>query len=149
MLLIQSHLLAKRGRSVETMKYHSALFFIPFLLSSVLAVDKTCYFPDGTVSPEDVPCNPNDDFSPCCGHQADGTSAFCLSNGLCMGNFKLSRGSCTDKGWSNINCAQQCQTRKSHTSRNLAVFPLPEWNRDMSTNRAILNIFFFKKGKDP
>ena len=90
------------------MKALSVLLFIPPFLSLGLAVNKNCYFPNGKISAEDVACNPNDDFSPCCGKQSDGTSAYCLSNGHCLVDFKLSRGSCTDQSWGSSNCAQHC-----------------------------------------
>ena len=86
-------------------------------LVSVLeaAASAVCYFPNGVdKAPDDMPCDPNAEFSACCGKQVDGSPAYCLANGLCLSDYKLSRGSCTDSNWQSPDCAQVCRSRMSH-----------------------------------
>lgn len=81
------------------------------LIPAIIA-QATCYFPNGSPSPNDFVCNSTSDdgFSSCCGTQADGSPAYCMSNGLCLSDMFLSRGSCTDKNYKSKNCAQVCTT---------------------------------------
>ena len=85
------------------------LFLFGFALFS-LAWGQSCYFPDGSISPTDQPCPIPDGQTeaPCCGSQADGSRAICLSNNLCMSDLKLSRGSCTDRSWNAFPCPHYC-----------------------------------------
>lgn len=62
-----------------------------------------CYYPDGTEAP-DTPCNSTAEQSACCG-----SSAYCLANGLCLGDGGTSRGSCTDESWEDDSCPQYCR----------------------------------------
>lgn len=71
------------------------------------AATQTCYYPNGAIASDQVPCS-DGQFSACC-HR----NAICLSNNLCMGikqPFVLGRGACTDPDWGSENCPQQCQT---------------------------------------
>ena len=71
----------------------------------------TCYYPDDTVTPEDVSCRYTGNSS-CCSF-----GWTCLSNGLCQnpsptindhGGGKYYRGSCTDPTFNSPNCAAVC-----------------------------------------
>ena len=89
----------------------SVLCILLLLLSlfSVALTDQTCYYPDGrTIARMDKPCNAGPGPSACCGPQADGSQAHCLSNGLCLTDLKVSRGSCTDASWNSSECASVC-----------------------------------------
>ncbi|KAH6605409.1 hypothetical protein Trco_007116, partial [Trichoderma cornu-damae] len=64
-----------------------------------------CYYPDGSPSLSDFPCDPNAKNSPCCG----GPGTVCLSNGLCQGSGEnVIRGSCSDQSWTSPLCANYC-----------------------------------------
>lgn len=79
------------------------------------ADDRVCYFPDGTVSTDDVPCAGSGNTH-CC---ARGTGV-CLDNGYCLNYeqpYGLSRGSCTDRSWGS-SCASHCTGCKSTTAPN-------------------------------
>src|SRR5438105_2981604 len=80
-----------------------ALPLLVFSFGEALATD-TCYFPNGEVAHNGVPCGPSP--SKCC----DG-EGLCLSNGLCFqpsGNI-LARSSCTDPSWSSSECTDICK----------------------------------------
>ncbi|EME87833.1 uncharacterized protein MYCFIDRAFT_209624 [Pseudocercospora fijiensis CIRAD86] len=68
-----------------------------------------CYYPDGTLSTTDSPCNNSAEFSACCK-----SSAYCLSNGLCLENGILNRESCTDQSWTSSSCPQYCKNEASN-----------------------------------
>ncbi|KAL5362706.1 hypothetical protein BJX96DRAFT_154437 [Aspergillus floccosus] len=76
------------------------------LLATAAAVDRnaTCYFVNGQIADQDVPCNLSAEISTCCNK-----NDICLSNGLCYLQYSsspsLSRGSCTDQDWSG-DCAK-------------------------------------------
>ena len=92
-------------------------FLIIFLGNVVMANAQTCYFPDGSVSPHDSPCQSSsmgDRPSACC-DPAD----TCLNNGLCLaqwGGEVISRGSCTDRSWQSPACSQYCADGKYHSA---------------------------------
>ena len=74
-----------------------------------------CYYPNGDVSPQDVPCTSNSN-STCCG-----IGYACLTNQICMdtsltpassGSTKYVRGSCTDKSFSSSACPLFCDNAK-------------------------------------
>jgi len=83
---------------------------IRLILQSSLC-NAICYYPDGQVAQQDVPCLGGSGVSACCG-------AFyaCLSNGLCMhanaihdgSNLTYLRGSCTDQQWRAAACPAFC-----------------------------------------
>ncbi|KAF7187270.1 hypothetical protein HII31_11358 [Pseudocercospora fuligena] len=73
-----------------------------------------CYYPDGTLSMTDSPCNSTAEFSACCR-----SSAYCLSNGLCLDNGILNRESCTDKSWTSNSCPQYCKSGDSNRASPL------------------------------
>ena len=83
------------------------------LLSFILLqtqVSSICYYPDGTVTPADVPCLSGSEPSWCCGF-----GYACLSNKICMSTprtpnatNKYVRGSCTDQTWRAANCPSFC-----------------------------------------
>ncbi|RAL12170.1 uncharacterized protein BO97DRAFT_314863, partial [Aspergillus homomorphus CBS 101889] len=88
---------------------------IPSLLSILLLCtaplvqsSRSCYFPSGSLAPENVPCS-NSTYSACCGK-----NDICHSNGLCMDvseqPYVLSHGACTDADWTSPNCPSVCQT---------------------------------------
>ena len=69
----------------------------------------TCYYPDGSPSPLDTPCNATAPASHCCSNHAS-----CLSTGYCLGGYDgspaaLTRGSCTDPNFHSGACAQHCK----------------------------------------
>ena len=93
-------------RRIDTLLTVSAL-----LLSQVSAItDQACWYPDGhTLAANDKPCNPGPGPSACCGSNQDGSPAYCLSNGLCLTDLKVTRGSCTDASWNASACASVCR----------------------------------------
>ncbi|KAI9679643.1 MAG: hypothetical protein M1829_001605 [Trizodia sp. TS-e1964] len=69
---------------------------------------RACYWPDGSVDTESIPCNPDDTVhSMCC---QGGGKAACLDNGLCLWlqDRSVDRNSCTDKGWKDGACMKIC-----------------------------------------
>lgn len=87
----------------------SLLILLSISLRLVAAV---CYYPDGSVSPQDTACLNNGDNSTCCGQ-----GYACLSNNICEatgdeikkpGASLYVRGSCTDPTWRSNNCPQFC-----------------------------------------
>ena len=86
---------------------------LPIALLVSMTMAQQCYFPDGSPS-KDVPCNGSATHSACCT-----STAYCLSNGLCLNDVIPSRGSCTDKTWASGSCAQYCQ--KSNLSGGYAL----------------------------
>lgn len=71
-----------------------------------------CYYPDGSVAPQDTACMDNEEASTCCGQ-----GYACLSNNICMstgdeiqksGASTYVRGSCTDQTWRSNNCPLFC-----------------------------------------
>lgn len=79
-------------------------------IDSVAAI---CYYPDESVSFQDVPCSDSDIDSNCCGPGYE-----CLSNKICSlahrdgaGGFldyNYGRGSCTDQKWRSSACPSLC-----------------------------------------
>lgn len=80
--------------------------------------DAACYYPNGDLSPDDVPCNSSAEASVCCGR-----GWMCLSNGVCMlsqdstvGSISGAhvgstyRASCTDRSWNSTKCPSFCKT---------------------------------------
>ncbi|KAK4233536.1 hypothetical protein C8A03DRAFT_19408 [Achaetomium macrosporum] len=70
-----------------------------------------CYFPSGTESSGDVPCDPSAEVSMCCP-----TREACLSSGLCANagtgpseGISYARGTCTDQSWRSDICPQRCR----------------------------------------
>src|SRR5690349_14935985 len=85
-----------------------ALAFSALFQTFCLAQSK-CYFPDGSDSPEDVPCDPSAKYSACCRGVA---GSYCMDTKFCREpNGKLSRGSCSDQNWLDPGCAKQCLGR--------------------------------------
>jgi hypothetical protein len=76
------------------------------LLSIACTVTATnpCYFPDGNIAPEFVPCSPNGDGD-CCVN-----GDFCTQWGFCISDSKgyHYRGACTDTTWGNPSCPRYC-----------------------------------------
>lgn len=69
------------------------------------ATSATCYNPDGSLAPAtDIPCETTGGDTACCS-----SGAFCMTNGYCLNNMVVVRGSCTDITWTNPNCALQCK----------------------------------------
>jgi hypothetical protein len=76
----------------------------------------TCYNPNGSVAADDIPCQPSQSNSTCCG-----SGLACLSNNLCgitqfpsnpkktfgLGEWFV-RGSCTDKTFTSSACFKRC-----------------------------------------
>lgn len=88
---------------------------IPFSLfcCCVDFVAAICYYPDRSLSPQDVPCSDSEGESNCCG-----PGYACLSNKVCRqahrddnGNiikYTYGRGSCTDRNWRSSACPSFC-----------------------------------------
>lgn len=89
------------------------LFLITLLISTVSA--QTCYFVNGDVATDDVPCNTTATTSICCSKYD-----ICLSNGLCYlqgsNGPSFSRGSCTNKNWPGACAdAKPCESHNPQT----------------------------------
>lgn len=97
------------------------LFTLFQLLEPCSAADKKCYYPDGSSSSTDFPCDPSAKQSPCCG---GGIGNACLSNRLCQGSDgNIIRGSCTDQDWTSPQCANFCLGMKPAIPIILIYFP--------------------------
>lgn len=96
--------LCRMNARLETM----ALVTLAFLNQRSHA---TCWFPNGNVAGDDTPCTDlnvtGDGYVPCCG-----PGRTCLPDRLCSSipgeDSFLSRGSCTDKSWTDPNCPKAC-----------------------------------------
>lgn len=82
------------------------------LLPYVVRVRAACYYPDGSIAPNDTPCQDLTAESTCCGQ-----GYACLSNGMCQatgkelskdGATELVRGACTDRSWRSSSCPLFC-----------------------------------------
>ncbi|KZL69274.1 hypothetical protein CI238_09089 [Colletotrichum incanum] len=82
------------------------------LFSLLSRVHAACYYPDGSISPNDTPCQDRTAESVCCGQ-----GYACLSNGMCQatgkelqkgGATELVRGACTDRSWRSSSCPLFC-----------------------------------------
>ncbi|KAI9809815.1 MAG: hypothetical protein M1825_000248 [Sarcosagium campestre] len=75
------------------------------------AADSTCYWPDGSIASDNIPCDPTAEVTSCCPN--DGRSV-CLSNGLCffLPDGTIDRFSCTDQGWGE-GCSDRCIAKDS------------------------------------
>ncbi|KAL4924694.1 uncharacterized protein BDV17DRAFT_207180 [Aspergillus undulatus] len=67
---------------------------------------RPCYFPEGNLAPNNVPCS-GERYTSCCGYQD-----ICLSNGLCLATevqpYVISRGACTNQNWDS-GCPEYCR----------------------------------------
>lgn len=88
--------------------FFQTLSFISIVVSITRA--QTCWYPDGkTQALNDTTCHHSTNHSTCCGQQANGSPAYCLSNGLCLIDLVVTRGSCTDASWQSPYCSTYCQ----------------------------------------
>ncbi|KAK7935887.1 hypothetical protein PG985_001382 [Apiospora marii] len=88
-------------------RWHTLVLLVASLFPplALCAGAGTCYYPNGKVAADDLPCNPNSDVSPCCGN---GLGWVCMENGLCLApQGNTIRGSCTDKNWGE-GCTRFC-----------------------------------------
>jgi len=78
------------------------LFLLVLLFAVSVKCTSKCYYPDGTIEPDHVPCNQTTTgFSACCDHIDS-----CTLSGICRGASGWDyRGSCTDSAWNSANCA--------------------------------------------
>lgn len=99
---------------VRGIRATAILLFLLATCTPTGSATATCYFPDGTIASNNVPCS-SDTYSACCGK-----SDVCLSNNLCMDTgeqpYVLSRGACTDPNWESDNCPSVCRTYIHDTS---------------------------------
>lgn len=102
--------MAMAGKTSNSMRFLYAI--------SLPLVRATCYNVLGREA-DLIPCNPDDDISPCCSE-----NDYCLSNGLCLdatANNLMSIQGCTDSVWRNpcpwIYCKTVCMTPLSRTLR--------------------------------
>ncbi|KAK6844144.1 hypothetical protein PG995_014254 [Apiospora arundinis] len=90
------------------------MFWIIVIVFSLLLshASAICYFPDGSVSAQDTPCDDASAEATCCGQ-----GYVCLSNHICKasgdeiqrpGASLYVRGSCTDKLWRSSSCPNFC-----------------------------------------
>ncbi|KAI5464245.1 hypothetical protein BGZ63DRAFT_401211 [Mariannaea sp. PMI_226] len=87
--------------------------FILLLAPTILpVVSAACYYPNGKLAPNDVPCRDDISNSVCCGQ-----GYACLSNGICQATgdelqkehaTEYVRGSCTDRNWRSSACPLFC-----------------------------------------
>jgi hypothetical protein len=78
------------------------------VLTLVLNARAACYYPNGRLAPNDVPCQDDTAHTTCCG-----LGYACLSNGICKvtsESLGKLRGSCTDQSWGAR--AVHCSTSK-------------------------------------
>ena len=85
-------------------------------------MSQTCYYPNGSIAPDDRPCNASAQQSACC-PQEDA----CMNNGLCFGASSqrpnvLSRNTCTDSNFQDDACPQYCADVNPESST--IVFPV-------------------------
>ncbi|KAK1988565.1 hypothetical protein LZ30DRAFT_745029 [Colletotrichum cereale] len=82
------------------------------IVSLLSGVHAACYYPDGSIAPNDTPCQDRTAESVCCGQ-----GYACLSNGMCQatgkelqkgGATELVRGACTDRSWRSSSCPLFC-----------------------------------------
>ncbi|KAK1635862.1 hypothetical protein BDP81DRAFT_321944 [Colletotrichum phormii] len=94
------------------MASHPFLSLLITLLLSLAQVRAACYYPDGSIAPNDTPCQDLTAESTCCGQ-----GYACLSNAMCEatgkelskdGATELVRGSCTDRSWRSSTCPLFC-----------------------------------------
>ncbi|EED15663.1 hypothetical protein TSTA_051010 [Talaromyces stipitatus ATCC 10500] len=102
-------------------------------LSAVALAKPTCYYPDGSIAQNDMPCGNGTDVA-CCG-----AGGICLSNGLCMDVGQpntLARSSCTDKSWNSRNCPNYClqDTSFNHSGCSIILFSYLEGTAEYCCN---------------
>ncbi|KAJ6022003.1 hypothetical protein N7540_007507 [Penicillium herquei] len=71
--------------------------------------DRTCYYPEGNVGSDLVPCT-SDEVTHCCG-----SGGICLTNGYCLDvgqPFVASRGGCTSDTWAS-GCPTHCRSQST------------------------------------
>ncbi|MCJ1318708.1 hypothetical protein MMC15_004038 [Xylographa vitiligo] len=102
---------------------------LPVLALSAIVRAQLCWYPDGKTQAADTPCQVGTAAS-CCGQQADGSPAYCLSNGLCLSDMVVSRGSCTDQTWQSSACSQHCQQNTPNASTLLVPCSNSTWSCD-------------------
>ncbi|PWY68144.1 hypothetical protein BO83DRAFT_87284 [Aspergillus eucalypticola CBS 122712] len=111
--LLSHNMIAKGIRATAIL-----LFLLLATCTPTSSATATCYYPDGTIASNNVPCS-SDTYSACCGK-----SDVCLSNNLCMDTgeqpYVLSRGACTDPNWESDNCPSVCRTYIHDTSMRLS-----------------------------
>ena len=90
-----------------------AIIFTSLTFVATASPSDTCYWPDGTVAVNRVPCESIPGQETWCCED----SSVCTTGGYCLGNAGVfSRGGCTDQTWQSNFCPQLC----AHG----AVFPL-------------------------
>ncbi|KAI5787221.1 hypothetical protein EDC01DRAFT_661046 [Geopyxis carbonaria] len=80
------------------------------LLPRLAAAVGTCYFPDGSIAANDIPCDDSGATVGCCG-----ANDRCYDTGLCSNtatDTSIARGSCTDASWGS-GCPLACRGNKS------------------------------------
>ncbi|KAJ5390791.1 uncharacterized protein N7496_001859 [Penicillium cataractarum] len=99
------------------------LSLAPNLGFAAASTNGTCYYLNGDVASDHVPCKSGDNVVNCCDSRA-----VCLSNGMCLmqGSMGLSlgRGSCNDPNWSPA-CYAPC--RDAYREGGVPIFPVT-WN---------------------
>ncbi|MCJ1404017.1 hypothetical protein MMC11_007241 [Xylographa trunciseda] len=118
--------------------------FFSDTLFSVLAIitiarAQLCWYPDGKTQAPDSPCQVGTTSS-CCGQQADGSPAYCLSNGLCLSDMVVSRGSCTDQTWQSSACSQHCQQTVPNADTLLVPCSNSTWSCDYNCATATFTL---------
>ena len=94
----------------DNSQFHTAeLPILLHLTPDTANIMSQCYFPDGSVSPLDKPCNLKARHSSCCR-----PNDICLDNGYCLGGNDagpnvLVRTTCTDSTFNDRSCAQFCK----------------------------------------
>jgi len=102
----------------------------PLLLLAHLAILRgclgKCYYPDGTLAPGDIPCDPDAENSSCCSAKS-GDAFGCLANKLCrMPSGRNVRGSCTDPTWMSPDCPKFCTSTSFGRHLTLIIAPNQE-----------------------
>ncbi|OJJ45989.1 hypothetical protein ASPZODRAFT_142626 [Penicilliopsis zonata CBS 506.65] len=96
------------------------MIMLPPIFLTILAVvsAQSCYYPDGSVADNDVPCTDNENTW-CCGK-----GTICMTNLYCVNispPYVLSAGSCTDVSWDQDTCAPECEEYANGDKRSAGV----------------------------
>lgn len=101
-LSIENYASISHPTIISHLKLPTMIFFLAFLVSFMSFANAKCYWPDGGVPDDYLPC-PNSTV--CCK-----SGEACLSNGICYGAVLniAHRGVCADSSWPKDECPHIC-----------------------------------------